>query len=961
MTGPDPALWQRVEPLLDELLDLDPPAQRQALAAIDDAEVREWVGRMLEADRLDQVLLDQPLERVAADFVDVDEPEEAEQPLPERVGHFRVLRELGEGGMAVVYLAERADGDFQQTVALKLLAPARHTAHWRERFLQERQILATLNHANIAQLVDGGITDDGRPYFALEYVDGDPITSYCDAHRMALRDRLTLMLAVCAALSYAHRNLVIHRDLKPSNILVDDNGIPKLLDFGIAKLLGDEDVTLTATGHRALTPGYAAPEQFTGDAATTATDVYALGVLLYELLIGRRPFTATTQSALEIERKVLSEEPPAFRKLTSGLTPAEREEIATARGRTWPRLLRDVSSDLETIVFAALRKDPDRRYATVQALADDIQRYLEGQPVKAQADSGWYRARKFVGRHRVGVVLSGIAILGLITSTAFAVYQADQAERAAATARLEAARAKETRDFLVSLFEYASPDRSLGERLTARRLLDLGAKRVDDELAAQPGLRGDILQILAVVYRQLGLYEDAQSLAERSTALAESSAQSVQASLTLATILRQRGQYEEAEQQLAEAERRIEASQDDAHRSELLAERGELLREQADFAAAIEALQGALELHRSRGVSGEVLARDYYRLGTVTFSSGDANAALNLLEQAASELENADLTRSTLYATIDHDRGVMLLQQGDLDGAEAALLRARAARERLLDDQHPDVALTLKELAIIARRRNQPQKAEALLRQALAINEQMLGESHPETAITLNSLAVLYQSTGDAAQALQFARRAVAGAEAAYGADHPTIAVMNFNIGSLLRVLERADEAMPYLDTGLAIVERALGAEHMLTGVGMNAKAGVYHDTGQLDESETTYRTAVRIFTASAGAQHPHLVKIHGGLGRLLADMNRVDEAREQFAKAADVGRAALPEAHPDVSVVELERAGLLAAAGTCDDAVALRERHLPIVEAAGHAEREPIAAALRAIERCADDTPNSP
>ncbi len=434
---------RRALELFDQLLDLD-AAERDAFLDqhCDDDALRQRVATLLRADARAEGLLESGADQHLANLAEASAPRHRD---PEQIGPYRILERLGEGGMATVYLAQRSEQDFEQTVALKLISPLRQNEHWQQRFVQERQILASLQHAHIGVLIDGGVTSEGQPYFAMEYVDGAPITDYCDRESLGIRRRLLLLLAVCDAVSYAHGNLIVHRDLKPSNILVDDNGQPKLLDFGIAKMLSDEATDRTQTTLRALTPDYAAPEQFTGGTVTTAVDVYALGGLLFELLSGSRPFARVSGSALDIEREIRRRGAPSFARIAATTVSQEQDRIAAARGMSWRRLQRTIRGDLENITLKALRREPERRYASVEALAADLRRYLDGLPVAARADTLGYRLRKFASRHPVGVPLGVAALAGLIATSGLAIYQARQAETAAALARLEAAKANETR------------------------------------------------------------------------------------------------------------------------------------------------------------------------------------------------------------------------------------------------------------------------------------------------------------------------------------------------------------------------------------------------------------------------------------------------------------------------------------------------------------------------------------
>lgn len=939
---------QQAMALFEQMLDVAPADRDNWLDenGADDV-VRRKVLAMLDADDRRSGLLEEDADRRLSEL----SPDEA---APERIGPYRIVERIGQGGMATVYRAERAEQDFDQTVALKLILPSRRAEHWESRFLQERQILASLQHPNIAALLDGGLSESGEPYFAMEFVDGQSVTTYCDEKQLSVDHRIRLFLSVCDAVSYAHGNLIVHRDLKPSNVLVDGNGIPKLLDFGIAKLLSDEQTDRTKTSLRALTPDYAAPEQFIGALITTAVDVYSLGGLLYELLSGRRPFGDIQGSALDIERSIRERGAPTFVNMLSTLTPAERERAAAARGLARGRLERAITGDLENIALKALRAEPERRYPTADALAADLRRYLDGLPVLARADTTWYRVKKFVTRHPVGVPLTTIAVVGLLFSTGFALYQTEQARAAATLARIEAARANETRDFVTSLFEFADPDKSLGDRLTARQLLDLGANRVNEELAGQPGIRAEMLLLLANTYSQLGLYEEAAPLAEQADALyveIPNPELRLDAMLARARVARLKGEFDNASALLDEALSAV--GDDEARHAALLVERGEVLREQAQFDAAETAFNQALQMDRARLALPTDIARDLYRLGTLKFSAGDSKLALDLLREATDLLAASGADNTTQHASIQHDVGVMLIQRGELQAAQEVLQAVRETRNKLLGDAHPDLAVTLKELAGVARQQGANEEAETLYLEALAINEAMLGADHPETSNNLNSLAVFYRGLGNDELALSYAQRALAGATSAYGAQHPTVGLMMVNVGSMQRMLGDLDVGFEMVSTGLSTLVGALGENHHLTGVAYNALAGIQQEQNDDALAEANYRKALAIFEATAGANHPHTVAILSGLASVLINGGRPEEAETHYARAVETGTAVLPPDHPNLAIVQLGLAHVAAERGQCDQATALQEEYLPVLEAAGQGDRSDVRQAVLVISTC--------
>jgi eukaryotic-like serine/threonine-protein kinase len=445
----------------------------------------------------------------------------SDAPMAERrIGPYRLLKELGHGGFGVVYLAARADEAYHKRVAIKVLRVGIGNAEAFRHFRRERQILAVLEHPNIARLLEGGTTDDGLPYLVMEYVQGQPIDSYCDGRRLPIAGRLRLFREICSAVSFAHRNLIVHRDLKPGNILVAPEGVPKLLDFGIAKLLQPElsGEAPTATGF-AMTPEYASPEQVRGQGVTTASDVYALGVVLYELLTGHRPYRLKSRQTLEVLKAVCDEEPqkPSIVVTRSeegieGRASITPEGVGGARDLSPERLGRRLSGDLDNIVLMALRKEPHRRYGSVEALSEDIACYLQERPVLARKGTAAYRAGKYVRRHALGVAVAvGFVLLLGGFSVAMAI-QSRHLARERDHAAQERDKAEKVSSFLVDLFKVSDPSEAKGNTVTAREILDKGAERIRGELKDKPEVQATLMHTMGQVYKSLGLYDKAEGL-----------------------------------------------------------------------------------------------------------------------------------------------------------------------------------------------------------------------------------------------------------------------------------------------------------------------------------------------------------------------------------------------------------------------------------------------------------------
>ena len=571
-----------------------------------DVALRVEVEAMLAADSPDRAF---DLERLVHDDAPCLDPDPF---IGRHLGSWRVLEPIGRGGMGTVYLAERADGQYEQRVALKIVPALPSSTARAARFQAERHILARVAHPNIARLLDAGFTPEGSAYLVMEHVDGSPITEYCDERRLTIADRVSLFRHVCEATQHAHQSLVVHRDLKPANIFVSHaSGEVKLLDFGIAKLIdpdhGDSDAT--ARELRVLTPGYAAPEQFRGDPVTTATDVYVLGVVLFELLTGRHPFGSSRATSAPESVP----EPPApgetVRKLLTSTADADRQaiaRIADARRTTGRKLINLLDGDLDRIVLKALRNEPDRRYASAGQLADDLGRFLEGRPVVAQTDTTTYRLRKFAGRHRVGV---GMAAALFVVSTVFSVFAGLQARAVRIErdhSRVEADRAARVTHLAADLFKLADPAAGRGDTITARELLDQAATRIGSELANDAATQTALFNVLGRVYANLGLHDPAIGVLTRALDLerktpGDDTLTQAETLHRLGEAYANKGDHPAAQQRLEEAlawRRRLNAPADDV--AATLEALGRVLGLTDHYDQALALLEEAVRLRRSQ-------------------------------------------------------------------------------------------------------------------------------------------------------------------------------------------------------------------------------------------------------------------------------------------------------------------------------------------------------------------------
>ncbi len=775
--------WARIEHLCSEALELTGPSRGAfvAQACEGDTALQDEVLSLLSQLDAEPTFLESPI----AASTRATSPDDALHTA--FIGPWRLVRLLGSGGMGDVHLATRDLDGVVQTVALKVIRMGMATDELLNRFRLERRILATLRHPNVAQLVDAGETQDGRPYFAMEYVEGTPLTEYCESRRLSLADRLRLFQVICGAVQHAHQHLVVHRDLKPRNILVTDEGVPKLLDFGIGKVLGDSaqlGVAFETNAElRLLTPEYAAPEQLLGTGVTTATDVYALGVMLYESLAGQHPYGHTARSRTEIERLILDSAPQRPSLAWEGASP-ERRDAALSRASKPESLRRHLAGDLDTIVLMALRKEPERRYPSAAALAEDLRCYLHGLPVAARPDTLGYRARKFVARNAGGVAAGATLIVALLAIAWVSVVQSRRVAAEAARTAEERDKALEVRGFLMEMFGASGAAARVGDTITARSLLDRQRSQLDVAFRGRASARTDMLEVLADGYDRLGLYADAEPLAREALSLrrqllpAGHSDIAAAASL-LGWIIYERGRNAEAESLITEAIRLRRAAgtrqRDGLSRS--LNDLGVLYNGSNRAADAISPLREALVIRRS-------LFGDQHR--AVGITANNLAAALYYQKQLDSAISVQDLALRALQASVgpEHQRTVVALSnlaafkraKGDLPGAEADY-RALAERQtKLQGKDHPVTARVLTSLATVLTDRGTLEhsdtllvEAEALHRQALGALEARLGPTHPQLATILDRLGRLVGQRGRPGEAATLLDRALTIQRAASG------------------------------------------------------------------------------------------------------------------------------------------------------------------------------------------------
>lgn len=797
----------------------------------------------------------------------------------QRVGPYELLHQIGAGGMGKIWVAVRRGEDFQKHVAIKLLRRDMTSADLVRRFRVERQILAAIDHPNIAKLFDGGTTEEGLPFFAMEYIEGQSIDEYCDSHRLSVRERLALFQTVCRAVQFAHQNLVVHRDIKPGNVLVTAEGVPKLLDFGIAKLLSPLAVMSSAdptrTELRMMTPEYASPEQILGEPITTASDIYSLGVLLYELLTGHRPYRITRGHAHEISRAICEDEPvrpslavtlehegaktgPAGGKI-------DPETIGRARSSSVDKLRRELAGDLDTIVLTALRKEPQRRFASAEQLAEDIWRYLEGLPVKARRGSSLYRASKFTRRHRVGVAMTVVSFAALLVFGLWTMAQNNlvRAERDRAEQALRRAEAVST--FLGNTLGSANPFEGSSRDITVVEVLDGAANDIKLSFRDLPETRAALQATVGNSYMRLGRFDAAEDLLREALA----------------------------------TRRQVHTGEDDADVAKSMNDLANLLRRMAEYPEAEALYREALAMRRRLyGAEHPEVATILNNLGAVRDRQSDYDQAEDYYRQALALRRQVFGTRHEDVAESQNALANVLRRMGRYDEAELLYLASLDVRRQLFGAEHPIVAESLNDLAFLYYTMGDNQRAEPLFEKALALRRAALGDLHPETAQGMANLGRLLRKTGRLDEAESLYLEALAARRRVLGEMHPEVATNLNDLATLYSTRGDFRQAEHLYRQSLAMRRDLLGDEHWYVAMSLNNLAVLLNQTGRPAEAEPLYRESLRMMRGLRGERHPDVATATSNLAGVLVAMRRYGEAESLFLEALEIRRAALGENH---------------------------------------------------------------
>lgn len=885
--------WKKIKRIFSDALEIEPSERKKFVieACGDDKQLLEEVQSLLTAHE-NPGPLDKSSKELKQSFFGRFQPQSYKNRV---IGNYKIIKELGHGGMGSVFLAKRSDGQYDQYVALKLLRTSFISDTQNHRFLAERQILASLTHKNIARLIDGGITQNGQPWFAMEYVEGLPIDEYCDKNHFTVKERLWLFKDVCNAVQFAHQKLIVHRDLKPSNIFVENDGTVKLLDFGIAKALKPDEILggsipVTKTGLLPLTPAYASPEQIRNEPISTASDIYQLGVLLYELLTGCTPYNVSGRSPSEIEQIICDRTPTrpstAVTKIPDLDSTMTNQEISTARNTEPEQLQRQLRGELDIIVLKAMHKEPERRYESAGHFLSDINNYLQGKPVSAHPDSYLYRGQKFIKRHKIGIASTVVIILLIIGYAVTITYHSQRTQTALEQAEQETEKAEQVTEFMMDMFEASDPSESLGEDITARQLLESGITRAE-QLQEQPEVQAQMFDLTGRVYMNLGEYEMAEDLLTKAFHLRENNfnpphndiAESLH---NLGILYWNKAQYSEAENYLKDAlqmERELfgESNESIANTMTSLAI---VLKELREFEEAEPFYYQALEMDREiHGELHESIAYDLNNIGNFFESQGKYPDAQKYYLESLGLYRELLGTKHPSVAGSFTNLGRVSERMGEIDQAVEYHREALQIRRSIFDQRHPDIAESLYHLGSALLDIEEYEESEVKLKQALNIQETVLDSMHPDISQTLNSLGILMRRTENYEASEHYYRKSLELQQSRLGETHSESGLTMNNLGLALVRQKKYSEARKFLEQSLHVLLQNYDDDHPMITYPLLGLAHIYLDTAEPEEAEPLLRRSLDIQLSSSGENHWMVGLIKSRLGRCLTELEEFEKA----------------------------------------------------------------------------------
>lgn len=889
--------WERIKTIVDTALTLSGGEKETYLSTVCRknpeicAEIEELLRSIEESEEKQFMMpMRQDRKELVAELSDeLNEALSGETLIGTTIGPYRITEQLGSGGMGTVFKAKRIDGEFHHQVAIKLIKKGVDSEENIRRFRVEREVLAGLHHPNIAQLHDGGVTEDGIPYLIMEYIDGVPIDRYCNEQQLTINQRLDLFKEVCRAIQFAHTNLVVHRDLKAQNIYVTLEGIVKILDFGVAKLLDPQltEITLLETrpGQKFWTPQYAAPEQVKGQEITTKTDIYALGVLLHKLLTDTYPLDLEGKSLAEVE-EIIKETVPSSPSQRLAVHPSKKE-CASYRQTTVAQLTKELQGDLDALVLKAIRKDPAYRYTSVSQLLEDIERYQSGIPLLARKGTWKYRASKFIHRHQTGLAATAIFLIAAISFTAFYTWQiAQERDRA----RTEATKAEQVTDFLLQIFESGDPHEAMGEELTARELLDQGVEKAA-ELDDQPVIQAQMLSVIGRAYRAMGDYEKAQSLSERALSLRKNvlgpdHIDIASSMKDIGWILKNQGEYKTAESFARKAlamQRRL-LGEDDIEVAQSLNVLAMLLMDQGDYEEAEPHARESLAIRQKLlDDEHEDVVTSMNNLALLLHSKGNYAEAEPFYRRVVA-VDRKQLEPMHPYLANDlHNLAFLLMDKGDYEAAEPIFREALSITKEVYGNDHPLIATRMSALARLFQHQERYEEAERLLRQSLDIDRRFRGEQHPNTISDLKNLGVLLYLKGDYETSEQHLRNALTLFREQLGEEHPRIAVSQFDLARLLKRKGEYVEAERYFREALVMQRKLLDENHMEIAASLVGLSRLLVDQNRAEEAEPYAREAFNIRRHTLPDDDWRVAETNIVLGACLTSLNRYEKAESKI------------------------------------------------------------------------------
>ncbi len=907
----DKKTWNRIEQLWDEVLELPQRERSDFIARIEasEPEVAGHIRELMEALDESEGFLEQPIQESSTALFrkmnqEMHDSGEANgsRLIDRQLGSYRILSKIADGGMSSVYLAERADGVFDQKVAIKLMRLGIETPEAEARFYNERQILASLNHPNIAQILDGGVYEDGTPYLVMEYIDGLPLDEYCRKHDLNIDERIRLFLTACDAVRYAHQNLVIHRDLKPNNIFVSKDGHVKLLDFGIAKILEDQQsADITRTSQNFLSVDFSAPEQVNNQKITTSTDLYSLGVTLYLLLTDSKPYKLTGASLSEIEQVITSQ--TVTRPSKKVLQEAGSDDDVSIVKSHYKKL----KGDLDNIILKALEKESRHRYRTVDELTADLNNYLNNKPVSARRATRVYYLKKFIERNILLVASTLLIVTLLILSTFISIRQANIAAAERDRAQQEATKSEEVAGFLQDLFETGDPFGD-GEDITLAEVIDRGAERITEELSDQPEVQAELMRVIGNVYHSLGNYTAASGLLEQSVEIHETLYESDDPGVAIAlndlgSFLRDKGELERAEalQRRVLSIRRDNLDDESIALAETLNNLAAVLYDSDQYRQSLPYYEEALEIFRANYDEDHPhLAAVTNNLANVYYEFNDFDRAQELYRETLEMDRHLYGDEHPYVATSLNNLGRALTDIGKTEEADSVLTLAKKLRINSLGESHPYVAQSYFNLAILKNVEGNYATADSFYTKALQIRRKELGETHPRVATAINGLALMHQERGDLNLAISYFEEAIGILENHSGSQKVTLANLKVNYANTLRRTGDLTASEQLLDEAITSLRNAYENEHADIANALKSLGRTRLAQTAPEEALALFKEADAIIEKNFGdLAHKKKAKSRLALGESLMALHRFDESDTLFHESIKIKEEALTEGHP--------------------------------------------------------------